>query len=661
MTDGPIKTLDQQIASAGNSITEAIKRNYGTEPNDISVITNPTTLLSRRFPAASIKPPAKPCKLDVDFLNTDNDLNLSKEIKSLSLDPIMKRLIQEKNNILRAIEGWVASQANDGARQPLLAKTIVDWIKKAVGYMRCGMQILRQINQLISGLMEAINGLIGSIMDQIASDIRAIEAMKKQIANLKNEMEREGIKLVMLAALNFLQDEIALANELMAVRTELMQMKSIYSKNHLHAMKEAYINSFLALIESFSRLVARKQRNQNTVTQLQAALVTLQTTLDNANAVDLSIPMDPGGINPGALNNYTITNDPDLFPDYDALTKVSDLGKWDTLLSDVEVTPHGSSTGWSDIFSSTEPGFITFAANNYGAFQIGLGFDTPAKCPGSSITARLVINGGDWIIQSIATGSVGRDKDDTTKLDYATKNGVFIKVPHAPNTTTRMKVPFEEFVKCYNRPSYFNGVSSVPDPLNPGHTIVVPSLSILTEGGTKQPDYILDLETTTDFRVHEVIMLMGSINWSTLTADQWIELHGKIYRFPSQQEILVLEDNYTTILQTLNTSPTLYKNPTPGATEQTLHFPVPSASHVLSVLQFAMPDDTQLAKTLLGKKPFGGIQIYTNSLNFQLCRQSPDYHNLPRFTTSIDSTLDQYVVRFGLKADWGFAPNSLLS
>ena len=48
----------------------------------------------------------------------------------------MKRLIQEKNDILRAIEGWVASQANDGARQPILAISITSWVNKAIGYMR---------------------------------------------------------------------------------------------------------------------------------------------------------------------------------------------------------------------------------------------------------------------------------------------------------------------------------------------------------------------------------------------------------------------------------------------------------------------------------------------------------------------------------------------
>ena len=187
MVDGPIGSLDQQIASAGNDITKAIQSHYGTQPNNISPITNPTALLSYRYPANKVQMPSKACNLDIDFLNSYNDLNLDKSIKSMSLDPIMKRLIQEKNDILRAIEGWVASQANDGARQPILATTILKWIKKAVEFMRCGMVLLRQINQLITGTIQAILSLIASIETQIASDLNAILILQNQMAHLGKE------------------------------------------------------------------------------------------------------------------------------------------------------------------------------------------------------------------------------------------------------------------------------------------------------------------------------------------------------------------------------------------------------------------------------------------------------------------------------------------
>lgn len=679
MVDGPLKSLDQQIASAGNSVREAIQNHYGDKPNDLEIITSSTTLLSRRYPANAIEMPKKGCNLGIDFLDTSSDFNLDKQIKSMSLDPIIRRLIQEKNAILRSIEGWVASQANDGARQPLLAKTIVTWIKKAIGFMRCGMQLIRQINQLITGTIQAILSVIGSIEDQIASDLRAIAALQEQFSNLDEKMKAYGMKLAGIAAINFLQDYLALYNELVSIEKELKAMKAQYSKDHLSAMRVTLINSFLALIEDFNRLVNKVNKNKATVVKLRASIVSLQKSLDDANNIDLSIPMNPGGVNPGALSNYTVTNTPALFPDYDSLTKNTDINTWNK--AEIIAMPPGFVANWTDIFSSNEAGYLVVGSNNYGLFQIGLETTTQIKCPGSAIMVRLVVNGGDWIVEAITTGDIHKDHDDPSIENYTTKNGVFTKVPEAPNERMRIKSNFDEFIRAINRPAtlvtgqFILDPYFVPDPERPLYTgqIVIPE---------KDSNYVLSATVSPGY------------TWTALTLNEWLEINSNLFRYPTQDEIDFYENQYSVILQVLNISPDLYVNPyrdqtnplynplfDPLSPSYNIHYCTPgdplfNPQAVASdlevnvgtdtngdpiVLHFRMPYDSKLRENLLGKRPFGGISIFTKSINLQIARQSGSIINMPFFAYTGDSIKDDHVVNFGFKADWGFAPISLLS
>jgi cell division protein ZapA (FtsZ GTPase activity inhibitor) len=679
MVDGPLKSLDQQIASIGNTVTGAIQSHYGDKPNDIEIITNPTQLLSRRYPASEIEMPKKGCNLGIDFLDTSNDFNLDKQIKSMSLDPIMRRLIQEKNAILRSIEGWVASQANDGARQPLLAKTIVTWIKKAVGFMRCGMQLIRQINQLINGTISAILGVIGSIEDQLASDLRAIAMLQDQFSNLDKKMKAYGMKLLSIAAINFLQDYLALYNELASMEKELKQMKAQYSKSHLNAMKVSLINSFLVLIEDFKRLVGKVQKNKAVVVRLKASIISLQKSLDDANSIDLSIPMNPGGVNPGALSNYTVTNAPAIFADFDSLTKNTDINTWNT--AEITALPPGFIANWTDIFTSNESGYLVVASNNYGLFQFCLDKTTQITCPGAAIMVRMIINGGDWIIEAISTGDILKDHDDSSIDNYTTKNGVFIKVPESPNPNMRLKSNFDEFIRANNRPAslvtgqFILDPYFVYDPVNPLAT----GLRVIPE---KDSNYVLSATVT------------PVSDWTTLTLDQWLAINENLYRYPMQDEIDFYENQYNVILQALNINPDLYINPyrdqtnplynplfDPQSPSYNIHYATPgdplfdphSVASDLAidlgtdihgdpiVIHFKMPNDTQLRQNLLGKRPFGGISIFTKSINLQIARQSSSIINMPFFAFTGDSFKDDHVVNFGFKADWGFAPISLLS
>jgi cell division protein ZapA (FtsZ GTPase activity inhibitor) len=679
MVDGPLKSLDQQIASVGNTITGAIQSHYGTKPNDTEIITNPTQLLSRRYPANEIKMPEKGCNLGIDFLDTSNDFNLDKQIKSMSLDPIMRRLIQEKDDILRSIEGWVASQANDGARQPLLSKTITTWIKKAIGYMRCGMQLIRQINQLINGTISAVLSVIGSIEDQLASDLRAIATLQQQLSNLDKKAKAYGMKLLTIAAVNFLQDYLALYNEIISMEKELKQMKAQYSKSHLHAMKVTLINSFLALFEEFKRLVGKVEKNKAVVVRLKASVASLQKSLDDVNSIDLSIPMNPGGVNPGALSNYTVTNAPAIFPNFDSLTKNTDINTWNK--AEITALSPGFIANWTDIFTSNESGYLVVASNNYGLFQFCLDKSTQTTCPGAAILVRMIINGGDWIIEAISTGDIFKDHDDSSINNYTTKNGVFTKVPESPNPNMKIKSNFDEFIRANNRPNslvtgqFILDPYFVHDPAHPSDT----GLRVIPE---KDSNYVLTAPVT------------PVSDWTTLTIDQWLEINKNLYRYPTQDEIDFYENQYSIILQALNISPNLYVNPyrdktnplynplfDPESPSYNAHYTTPgdplfdprSIASDLEVnlgtdihgnpivIHFRMPNDTQLKQNLLGKRPFGGISIFTKSINLQITRQSTSITNMPFFAFTGDSVKDNHVVNFGFKADWGFAPISLLS
>ena len=185
IVNGPVQSLDTQIAVESNDVEASIRSHYGTQPNNLDVNATSIKSLSYRMPQNKLQMPSKVCTQSIDFLDTYNDLNVEKNIKSFSLDPIMKRLIQEKNNIMRDIEGWIASQANDGARQPILATTIVKWTQKAIGYMRCGVMIIKKITNLINDITNAITGLINAITSTIASNLLAIKRLQNQMHNLK--------------------------------------------------------------------------------------------------------------------------------------------------------------------------------------------------------------------------------------------------------------------------------------------------------------------------------------------------------------------------------------------------------------------------------------------------------------------------------------------
>lgn len=642
-TGSPIFSLDQQPGSKGNSISEAIRANYGTKPNVFQVITNPTQALSRRSPITELKMPQKICG-GIDFLTATNDLNLDKSIKSLSLDPIIKRLIQEKNDIIRAIEGWVASQCNDGARQPALAVTIVKWIKKAIDYMRCGMQLVRKINELVIGMISSILVLIASIQQMIQDNINAINSLMTQFQQLDEELKKEGITLASTAILNATQDFMALFNEIQSVEQELLALKEVYSKDHLKAMQEMLINSFLGLIDQFKRRVGNGQRLDYTVSQLKDAVVALQATLDSVNALDLSIPVNPGGINAGALSNFSVTNAPVVFPDHDSLTKSTLLEKWD--LGKPEQSEFNAySMPWMDIFKSNESGYLTVSLNTFGLFQVGLDFNTPALCPTGSIVVRMVINGGDWVIQAVTKGRQYEDQDDKSIDEYSTRNGVFTKVPQAPSPADKIRTNFDEFIRAANRPANLITGASIFDPTL-GTNVVVPE---------KDLDYVLVDAITVP-------------NVTALTLAEWTVINNGLYRWPTQDEIHFFENEYTGILQTLNISPKLYVNPIefdendPILREQTLDIIVYTSVDTGDVIRsYRMPHDNQLQAALYGKRPFSGISIFTKSISFQICRQAALLTDLPYFTYSGDSNKDAHVVNFGLKADWGFAPISLLS
>lgn len=643
------QSLDQQIASSGNSIVELIQSHYGKQPIDNAVISNPTATLHARIPDNQLNMPSKACDLNIDFLDTTNDLNFSKQMNSMSFDPVIRRLVQEKNDILRAIEGWVASQANDGARQPILAGIITNWIKKAIGFMRCGTKIIRQVNTLINEMVAATLDLIGSIESLIQSDIDAANRFVDQFGKLDKELQKEGKKLEAIAIIYGAQDFLALYNEIGPLEKELIQLKNTLSKDHTSAILDSIINSFLALIDSFKKTVKRIQRNRSINSNLEISVVKMQDSLKNVNALDLSIPLNPGGVGSGALSNWTITNDSTLFPDHDSLTKGTMLIKWDK--SPIQNFLNTNVAAWADIFNSNENGYLTVSSNDYGLFQVGLDYATQVICPGSSLSIRLVINGGDWIIQSTILGDKVKDADDPTNTKYATRNGVFVKVPEAPGLSTRMTVTFDEFIRSMNRPDYYQTGMSIVDPLNPPNNIIVPE---------KDENYVLE-------------SVPSGIDWSTLSSGRWGKICLTLKRFPNQSEINYYEDQYVKILQTLNISPSLYYNkyadptnpaydPTnPKSKDSSLIYTVYDNGTKQIKLSYRMPYDTQLKKALLSKKPFGGIQIYVKSLNFQISRQAVDIRNMPYFSYSDDSEKNSHVVRFGLKADWGFAPFSLIS
>ena len=257
---------------------------------------------------------------------------------------------------------------------------------------------------------------------------------------------------------------------------------------------------------------------------------------------------------------------------------------------------------------------------------------------GSAIVVRLVLNGGDWIIEAIITGEITRDKDDLTNKNYATKNGIFTAVPTAPNVNMKMKATFDEIIRAANRPSELESLSSIADPFNPGQMISVPDRDL---------KYVL--KNT----------LPSGLPWTTMSESAWYDINSRIYRFPLQEEVDFYEQQYTTILQTLNITPKLYASNSSAYLSLPIYHDV--ATNTDTIINFRMPNDTQLSKALLGKRPFGGIKIFTNSINFQLSRQATDSRNIPYFVYQNDPIRDEHVVNFGLKADWGFAPISLMS
>jgi hypothetical protein len=663
--------------------------------------------------------PSKGCDLGIDFLDTVNDFNLDKNIKSLSLDPIMKRLIHEKNSIMRDIEGWVASQANDGARQPILAVTIATWIKKAIGYMRCGMQLIRQITKLITDTIAAITKIINSITAMIASDLAAIQALQNQMKNILNEIKEECKLLAITEVINLLQDGIALYNEIGATRAELLRIKSTLSFQHLGGQIESAFDQLLMTLHSFECHMNAIQRHNYLKTSLEAARSNLEASLIAAQNINLTIPMNPGGINPGALSNFTITNHPELFQDYDALTHNTMLVDWDSRLTHVGLTSGDASSliQWVDIFKSDEEGYVAFSANDYGVFEIGLGYDTQFKCAGGYITVRLIINGGDWIIEANIFG-MATEHDNPNQNAYATKQGVFIKVPNAPDPHTRFHVTFDEFIQSANRPTYIDNyigtcmVAGVPatylDPYS-GDVILIPE---------KNVDYILQEDTIVDLT--PVPDIYHPLNPLRIDPGLWMASGRFIMRYPTQHEINLMENSYTNILNNLGLSPILFVNPysqlgnslynqandpsasvwTDAGTPGVFHYeprhpgdtpydPTDPHSQIvdlevslpseyslwhtekdyipidrsmdLTSRHFRMSGDSQIRDVLWNKKPYIGMQIFTNSLSFQIMRNAAAIINVPRFHYTETPDQDSHVVSFGLKADWGFAPTAQLS
>lgn len=629
-----LKSIDSQIASAGNNIVNAIQAHYGKEPINFNLLNNPTALLSAKFPENKVPATKKPCNLDIEFLNSYNDLNLSKEISSLSLDPIIKRLIQEKEDIMRAIEGWIACQASDGARQPILAKKIVEWMKKVTRYMKCGSQLVKQINTLVNGWISAVFALIDELESLVYDDILAANAIMSEIETLDKQLKDEGVTLAMTALIYSCKDYIAFYNELDFMYNDLMEVKSQYSKDHLHAMEVSIMNSLLCLLAMFRRTVNRINRHNKLKVKLTTVKASLETTLLNVNNLDLSVTSNPGGTSVGALTNYSFTNDSGLFTDYDYLTHTSVMHKIDE--AGVTQTTSLSLSEWYDIFTCSEEGYITFSGNDFGVFKIGASYEMPKLCPASQISVQLVINGGDWVIQASTKGLTSED-DDPSVNTCATQYGKFVKVPEAPTVGKKVMCHFDELIRAVNRPSELDSLTTLYDPTL-GSDISVPD---------KNSDYVISGTLPT---------LPAGYTWSTLDEITWASLVGTIFRYLTQDEIDYLEDQYTQILQTLNMAPNLYKDA--NGLNQALVSTIYSDSNVTVTRAYRMPNDTQLRSNLLNTRPFSGMQIYTKSLNFRISRQAMLISNIPYFAYSGNSYKDAHVIPFGLKADWGFAPSS---
>ena len=713
----PVQALDKQISTIGNDVVASIQAHYGTKPNNLDVNAPATTALSLRMPASAIPMPSKACKnLDIDFLNSYNDLNVNKNITALSLDPIVKRLIQEKNSILRSIEGWIASQANDGARQPILAKTIVEWTKKAIGYMRCGILIVKQIVTLIQSTVAAITSLINSINQMIASDIAAVADLKNLMNSFSKELlKKEGMKLVTIAAINFLQDDIALYNEMGALRKELLSAKAALSKSHLFGQLESSLDMFRTLCDAFEHRVNNMQRAKGLITNLEAAIVSLNQSLKEVQGLDFSIPANPGGVNPGALSNFSVTNYNNLFDTYDGLTNATMLALWDKELkspSSPNLVAH-----WANIFTSNESGYITFDVNNFGVFEVGVALNMQEICPQASISVRLVINGGDWIIQTTILGLPAVDgkpqeQDNSSIIDYATRDGVFTKVPSAPTPYNKLSSgyifkdtvtsTFTDFIQSANLLAHLSGP---PLPANPQYVDPTVLVGTTTAPFGSTSDYpspvveqnVLNLTTNPIFIltndcpiIHYTLTTINGIpNVITIAPADWEMVASVMKRFPTQEEINLRENSYSTILENLGVNPKLFINPyadgsnplynpinDPKSTSYdstnsnslitSLVVSLPSTHSILNpsistvgdigTISYAMPQDNQLAAALLGKKPYGGMQIFTNSLNFQISRDAPVVTNVPYFTEAAISGTTGHMVEFGLQADWGFAP-----
>jgi hypothetical protein len=286
---------------------------------------------------------------------------------------------------------------------------------------------------------------------------------------------------------------------------------------------------------------------------------------------------------------------------------------------------------WTTLFSSSEAGYITFSANTFGALQLGAAFDMPTLCPTSDFVLRLVINGGDWIIETEISG-LSTEMDDSTVSTYATKNGVFTAVPEAPGANLSLPVTFDQFISAINRPSGLVTGNPIVDP-NDDSSLVVPDIY------SQNDDYYV---------IKGIVPTLS--NYTTPTLDDLATINS-LRRYPTQTEIDFYEANYTAILQALNISPKLH------VVESTIYVGEP---HNVE-LTFRMYDDSQLKDALLGNKPFPGMKIYTTSLVLELTRQTLVGINMPYFVNTNNPLYDAHVVRFGMKADWGFAPIAQLS
>jgi hypothetical protein len=720
--NGPVQSLDTQIASTFNDVERSIQSHYSTTPNNLGINATKTTALSYRMPQSQVKMPSAVCT--IDFLSSANDLNLDKNIKSLSFDPIIKRLVQEKNNIMRDIEGWIACQANDGARQPILATTIIEWTQKAIGYIRCGTQLIKSVTTLINSLVTDITNLINSVTLMINSDLMAIKTLQNQMATMQSQLKKEGLTLITIASINFLQDELALYNEIGAATAELKTLKASISIQHLKGQIESAIDQFLSVIGSFNQKMGSIQRHQTLVISLNSAIVNLNQSLSSVNSIDLSISSNPGGINPGALNDFTVTNNTGLFTDFDGLTTSTYLAEWDN-----DIHPNFDPTttlwkgGWSNIFTSNEVGNLVFANNNFGAFELCASLNMQSICPASSISARMIINGGQWVLQTSIHGYSYED-DDPTETNYSTKFGIFTSVPSAPAPGVSIggiyypskdyTCTFTDFINAANVANFVSGpgfptiTPQYIDPTNPdqGPVNFNTSVNLIIVPGSPSIAYTIDTVT-------------GAVQFSLI---DWMAIAPSMRRFASQNEIALAENQYSTILQALGISPQLFVNPysqvgnplyntkndpnssiyNPATDTYTLKIPgthldpitlimvpnepydpsdpyslisdlpvsLPSKTVVFdnvlqpldyNIVHYKMPTDTQLTDALINKKPFPGMTIYCNSIDFQITARALNPTSTPRFHTSGDETYDQFIVPFGLQADWGFAPTAQLS